>query len=471
MKRLCELIDCPYDTQISNIKSDSREVMPGDLFVAVKGFNVDHADFIPSAIQNGAVAVVTEREVELDVPVIRVFDVNQAFLEICEKFYHKNDWSFPLIGVTGTDGKTTTSTMITQLLNHFSRCAYFGTNGIEFAGEKYPSANTTPLTEYLYSYLDQFHQQDCHYATLEVSSEALLHRRVDGLRFRYAIFTNISEDHLNYHKTIENYVASKAKLVTLLEKGGYAILNKDDMHYEEVRAKALERVITYGVSDDVDFQIKNVELFDDHTNFDIVCEQVVYSIHSPFIGLYNAYNLTAAFIVCYLEGYDVEKVISFITSLKTVLGRSEFLEFGQDYKIVLDYAHTTNGICNILETLQRMNHKRIITVIGSAGGREKEKRSSMGKATLDYSDFVIFTMDDPRNEKVSDIIDDLVSTSDKKNYIRIENRTEAIEKAFSMAQAGDIIAILGKGRDDYMAVGNEKVSYCDYDVIRKYFEK
>jgi len=471
MKRLNEFIDCQYDTEIFGIKSDTRDVTPGDLFVAVKGYHVDHADFIPDALARGAVAVVTEREIQLDVPVVVVQDVNQAFFEICAKFYNKEDWTFQLVGVTGTDGKTTTATILNQLINHFASCAYFGTNGITFQENSYSSSNTTPLPEFLYSYFDKFNRENCQYVSLEVSSEALLHQRVDDLRFRYTILTNISEDHLNYHKTIENYVAAKAKLFTLLTDDGYAILNIDDRHFEEVKCKVCGQLITYGVSERADFQIQNVTECATGTTFDIVHEKEVFSIRSPFVGLYNAYNITAAFIVCYLEHYDREEVISYISSLQPVLGRGEFLDFGQNYQIVLDYAHTTNGILNILQTLKRRKHHRIITVIGSAGGREKEKRGSMGKVTLDYSDFVIFTMDDPRCEKVSDIIDDLVSESDKDHYIRIENREEAIAYAFSIAEEGDIVAILGKGRDHYMAIGNEKVDYCDYDVIEKYFSK
>lgn len=470
MMRLNELIDCPYDNQIFGIKSDTRDVKAGDLFVAVKGFNVDHADFVDDAISRGAVAVIAERELDVAVPVVVVSDVNQSFYEICAKFYHQADWQMQLIGITGTDGKTTTATILHDLLGEMYPCAYIGTNGISFGGKMEATSNTTPLTEFLYDYFDKLNREKCQYVSLEVSSEALLHHRVDALRFRYAILTNISEDHLNYHKTIENYVSAKAKLFTLLEEDGYAILNSDDSHFTEVRAKVNASLVTYGVNDDASFQIKNVKCFDDGCHFDIVHNQEVFHIESPLVGLYNAYNLTAAFIVCYLEQYDLNKVISLIREIKPILGRGEFLDFGQNYKIVLDYAHTVNGIDNILSTLNLIEHKRVITVIGSAGGREKEKRGSMGKVALEKSDYVIFTMDDPRNEKVSDIIDDMVSSSTNTNYERIENREEAIAKAFAMAEEGDIVAILGKGRDHYMAIGNERVEYCDYDVIQNYFE-
>lgn len=303
-----------------------------------------------------------------------------------------------------------------------------------------------------------------------MSSEALLHRRVDELRFRYAILTNISEDHLNIHKTIENYIQAKSKLFTLIEKGGYAILNVDDKHAQKIQCEVTENIVTYGINNKADFKIKNINCSTNGSSFDIMYNQETYHIESPFIGVYNIYNLTAAFIVCYLEKYDIEKVISNIAKLAMIPGRGEFLDFGQEYSIVLDYAHTTNGIKNILDSLQRLKSNRIITVIGSAGGREKEKRGLMGKEALEKSDLVIFTMDDPRCEKVSDIIDDLVSISKNDNYLRIENREEAIAKAFDMAESGDIVAILGKGRDNYMAIGTKKITYCDYNVIEKYFQ-
>jgi len=470
MKRLNEVIECPYDILIKNIKSDTRDIEPGDLFVAVKGYNVDHADFIPDAIKKGAVAVVTERDVKLSVPVIVVPDVNQAFYDICAKFYNKDQWQIELIGVTGTDGKTTTATIIQELLQNFHSCAYIGTNGICYNGKTNSSSNTTPLPEFLYSYLNQFDNEKCQYVSLEVSSEALLHKRVDELKFRYAILTNISEDHLNYHKTIENYVACKAKLFTLLREDGYAILNIDDSHFTEVKEKVSSHLVTYGVSDEADFQIRNVECFEYGSSFDIIHQGKSFHIKSPFVGVYNAYNVTAAFIVCYLENYDLTKVIDAISSLQVIAGRGEFLDFGQKYKIVLDYAHTVNGIDNILSTLQAIPHHKIITVMGSAGGREKEKRGSMGRVALEKSDFVVFTMDDPREESVDSIIDDLVSESDKTNYKRVENRAQAISDAFHMASEGDIVAILGKGRDHYMAIGSQRVDYCDYDVISKYFE-
>lgn len=470
MKRLNEFMDCPYDNEIMDIKSDSRAVVPGDLFVAVKGFMVDHADFIPDAIARGAVAVVTDRNMELEVPVIQVEDVNQALFDICRRFYDLDQSAIKLIGITGTDGKTTTATILQNLLEKFSSSAYIGTNGFVFRNQTLPSENTTPLTETLYHYLQNLNNDHCQYLSLEVSSEALLHRRVDDLKFRYAVLTNISEDHLNIHKTLENYIAAKAKLFSLLSSDGYAILNADDSHFTEVKCKVKAKICTYGVENGVNFLIKNVDYSVNGTSFDIVHDTQVFHIESPYVGLYNVYNLTAAFIVCYLEGYDVEKIIGYIKRLSPVPGRAEILDFGQNYKIILDYAHTANGIKNILDTIRMTKPKRIITVVGSAGGREKEKRALMGRYTLEKSDFVIFTMDDPRTEKVDDIIDDLVSGSDKKNYVRVENREEAIAKAFDMANEGDVVAILGKGRDTYMAVGNQKIYYCDYDVIEKYFQ-
>ncbi len=471
MKRLSEFIDCPYDVMIHNIKSDSRNVKSGDLFVAVKGYHIDHTAYISDAISRGAVAVVTESDMEASVPVIRVSDVNQAYLDICAKFYNQREWNMDLIGVTGTDGKTTTATIIQELLDHFRSCCYIGTNGIYFKEEHYVSSNTTPLTETLYSYLDFFHREKCQMVSLEVSSEALLHNRVDDLKFRYAILTNISEDHLDFHKTIENYVAAKAKLFSLLRKDGYAILNIDDGHYEEICRFVDNKIITYGMSDKALFQIRNVKFQPKLMTFEIVYNGETFSISSPIIGIYNAYNLCAAFIICYLEKCDLKQVVGSIKILPAISGRGEFLDFGQNYSIVLDYAHTTNGIKNILETLQQMEHQRIITVVGSAGGREREKRASMGKVALEKSDFVIFTMDDPREERVSDIIDDLVSSTNDVHYARVEDRKDAIYKALSMAKDGDIVAILGKGRDSYMAVGDKKVPYCDYSVIDGYFNK
>ena len=460
MKKLKDIIECDYNIPIQDIKTDSREVKKGDLFVAVKGFNIDHSLYIDDAIKNGAVAIITDKDYKSNVPIIKVNDIDKVLVDICKKKYDFNS-NLKLIGVTGTDGKTTTATIIKRLLDKKDKTAYIGTNGIEYLNKKQSISNTTPTVEKLYKYFSDIDKNNISTICIEVSSEALLHKRVDSLRFKYVVYTNITEDHLNIHKTIENYIESKLKLSTLLDSNGIIIINNDDNKQKDLK-NSNKKIYTYGKNKDSDFLIKDIKYLDNITRFIIEHNNKQYKIKSTLLGEYNIYNLTAAFIVCYLEGMKPRNIISNIKRLSSIDGRGEILSFGQKYTIVLDYAHTENSIKNIVEEVKG-KYKRIIVVTGSAGGREKEKRKHIGKYLLDNTDLVIFTMDDPRCENVDYIIDDMISISNKTNYKRIISRSNAIKYALDIAKEDDIVLILGKGRDNYMAIGDEKIPYNDYE--------
>ena len=298
---------------------------------------------------------------------------------------------------------------------------------------------------------------------MEVSSEALLHDRVNRFLFDIVGFTNITEDHLNIHGNIENYISSKFKLLNLLKPDGVVVVNGDD---DICRNIDMSNVYTFGFNSVNDFVIFDVKEQSCYVEFSIGYKDSIFKIVSPFLGKYNIYNVTMAFVICFLKGVDSEFLISSIKNLSSISGRGEMLDFGQDYDIILDYAHTFNGIKNILDRVS--NYKNIIVVTGAAGGRDKEKRPKIGKLILDNSNICIFTMDDPRYEDVDDIIDQIVSFTDKK-YMRIIDRRKAIFKALSLASSNSVVLILGKGRDDYMVVGDTKEKYCDYDVIFEYF--
>lgn len=466
MKRLKDIIECDYNLEINGIKTDSREVKDKDLFVAIKGFNIDHSLYIDDAIENGAAAIITDKDYEADIPIIKVDDIDKTLVEICKKFYDF-DSNMNLIGVTGTDGKTTTATIIKRILNNKQETAYMGTNGIECGNTKESISNTTPTIENLYKYFSSIKNKGINTISMEVSSEALLHKRVDDLKFKYAVYTNITEDHLNIHKTIDNYIKSKLKLGTLLSDNGTIIINNDDKNQESLK-EVNKRIYTYGKNINSDFIIKDIEYLDNITKFTINYNEKNYKIKSCLLGEYNIYNLTASFIVCYLEGMKPRNIIREIKKLKIIEGRGEVLSFGQNYTIILDYAHTENSIENIVSSVKD-KHKRVIVVTGAAGGREKEKRKYIGKYLLENTDMVIFTMDDPRYENVDYIIDDMISISKKTNYKRIISRSNAIKYALDIAQEDDVVLILGKGRDNYMAIEDEKIPYNDYDEIKECF--
>ena len=450
---------------LKDVKTDSREVCDGDIFVAVHGFNVDHSQYIPDALKNGASMIITDTNYDGNVPCLNTDNINDTLDEVCKYIYNYNN-ELDLIGITGTDGKTTTSTILSKLLNLKDNTAYIGTNGIEYKNSIIKTDNTTPKKEELYKYFSYLKNNECKNVVMEVSSEALLHNRVDSFLFKYVIFTNITEDHLNIHKSIDSYIKAKLKLINYLEDDGIILINNDDEVCRKIKSN--KTIYTYGMSCDSDFQIANIKYKKKYTLFTIKHNGVKYKIKSPYPFLYNIYNLTVAFIICYLERVDIRLLIKTIKSLDMVSGRCEKLDYGQRYNIILDYAHTENGIKNLINSVKKYN-KRIIVVTGSAGGREQEKRSRIGKFLLDNTSFVIFTMDDPRYEEVNDIIDDMISDSNKTNYIRIIDREKAIYYAFDNALKDDYILIIGKGRDNYMAIEDKRIPYCDYDVILNYF--
>ena len=469
MKKLSELYDGYPDIEINDIKINSKDVGPGDMFVCTMGITADRHDFANDAVEKGAVAIVASKKIDVSVPVIYVSDTNKELPIICRKFYDYPDTKLDLIGVTGTNGKTTTASIIQDLIGN-DICGYQGTNGIICSKFNEHIVNTTPDADRLYKYFDRFVNSGCKYLSVEVSSEAFYRHRVDNLKFRVGILTNVTQDHLNIHGTIENYVECKKQLFKQVEDDGYSILNVDDKYYEEFKNISKGTILTYGKKES-DLRIISITQEIDKTNIKVMYKEKEYSFISPLLGEFNVYNLCAGMLALLSIGYDIENIISNIKNIKVPEGRCQFLNYGQNYSIVLDYAHTPDAFSKLYDLLNEVKKGRIITVTGSAGGREHEKRPDMGKLVLDKSDYVIFTMDDPRCEDVNNIIDDLVSSSDKTNYERIIDRSEAIHKAFDMAKENDIVLIAGKGIDNYMALGNEYVPYCDLDVISKYFNR
>ncbi len=466
MKKLNELYSGYPEILINDIKINSKEVNKGDLFVCIKGVTTDRHDYVDDAIKNGAVAVVASKKVDVSVPVIYVNDTNLELINLCKKFYDYNPDDLKIIGVTGTNGKTTVASIIQNLIGDSS--GYLGTNGIICREFNEKIRNTTPDADRLYKYFKKFKDAGCKIISMETSSEAFLRGRLDGLNFDIGILTNITEDHLNIHKTVENYVKCKKKLFEQVKKDGFCILNKDDKYFDDFKKICNGKILTYG-KNDCDLKIVNIKEFINKTEITLKYQDKLYNIYSPLLGEFNVYNLCAAILAVLMAGYKMEDIIKNIKNIKVPHGRMEFLDFGQKYSIILDYAHTPDAFIKIYDTLNKIKKGRIITVTGSAGGREHEKRPLMGKIVLDNSDYSIFTMDDPRREDVNIIIDDLVSMTNKNNYERILDRKLAIKKALDMAKDNDIILIAGKGDDNYMAINDDYIPYSDREVIREYF--
>lgn len=470
MKKLNELYpDCGYeDVLVQGIKINSKEIMPGDIFVCTMGVTADRHDFIEEAIQNGAAAVVVQKDISCSVPTIKVENTNQELPILASRFYNHPEEKLEFIGITGTNGKTTVATIIQDLMGK-DICGYLGTNGIICSKFQESIRNTTPDSDRLYGYFSRFVDGGCKYLSMETSSEAFYRKRLENLKFKIGIITNITEDHLNIHKTIENYVECKKQLVKQVREDGYSILNKEDSHYEEMKEVARGTLLTYG-KQDATLQIIKASYSFSGTQITLKYQNQLYDVTSPLLGEFNIYNLCAAILSLLALGYDIQEILARVSNITSPSGRVDFLEFGQKYHILLDYAHTTDAFSKLFSLLDQIKKGKVITITGSAGGREKEKRAPMGKLVLEKSDYVIFTMDDPRYEKVENIIADLVSASDKTNYEIVVDRKEAIHKALEIAQEDDIILIAGKGTDNYMAVEDKYLPYSDLEVIEEYFK-
>lgn len=467
--RICDLYDIDSEVEVGKIRINSKEVEEGDIFVCTFGVTADRHDFIDEAIENGASLIVVSRDVGVkSVPVIKVENTNQELISLARRLYRFENGDLKLLGVTGTNGKTTIALMIKHIVGDV--CGYIGTNGLVSHSFQESIRNTTPDADRLYMYFRRFIDDECKYLSMETSSEAFYRNRLDTLEFEVGIISNITEDHLNIHKTIENYVSCKMELLKKIKKDGVAILNADDKYYDLALENVCSNVLTFGQKEGVTLQIVNVEDRKSGSHITYRYMDKLVEMDSPYIGVINAYNLAASILCCLHLGIALEEILERVKSLPIIEGRLQ--EVGKsNYSVILDYAHTTDAFMKILPILNSRKKNRLIVVTGSAGGREVEKRAPMGKYILEHADHVIFTMDDPRYESVLDIISDLVSASDLTNYEIIEDRKKAIHKALTIAEEGDVVLVAGKGVDNYMAIKSEYLPYSDLEVIDEYFEE
>lgn len=468
MKKLSDLIPCNYDTLISSVEDDSRVKNDNYLFCCIKGLTVDGHDYVNSAIDNGAVAILSEKDLDTTVPVVKVDDTNKAMINVLSRFYDDVDKKIKLIGVTGTDGKTTVASMVYQLINHMDKAGYIGTNGIECEGYTQENHLTTPFPKDLYKAMYNFYQKDCHYISLEVSSERLLTKRIDDMTFDIAVFTNLTKDHINNHKTYSNYRDCKAKLFKMVKDDGFAIINNDDDNANFIKKVAHGQIITYGIDNKADYFASDVIIAAKKLMFNLKTPEGDYFVECPLSGKYNVYNLMAAIATCRSLGFDTNVIIDNIKKLKPIKGRADIIDYHGKFKVIIDYAHTANALKNILEYAHVVTNGSVITVSGSAGGRDHIKRPEMGKILTSLSNYVIFTTDDPRTEDSNDIIDEMVSELDEAfNYERIIDRASAIKKALKIAKEGDVVVIAGRGNDTFMPVGDNVVRCNDYEEVYK----
>ena len=473
MKRLSELYNVDSDVEIKDIKINSKEVVPGDIFVCTQGVTADRHDFIDMAIENGASAVVVSKDVgEKKVPIIKVDNTNDELSKLCQKFYDYPNKDLILIGITGTDGKTSTATIVQTLIGK-DNCGYIGTNGRSWKDKVVDdNPNTTPDETLLYKFLNDFRNDDCKYAVMEASSEAYFRKRLNNLEFDVSCYTNVTREHLNIHGSFENYLECKEQLFKNTKEAGVCVLNIDEEYYDDMKKASNGKVVTYGMKEDATLRIISFNVFPNKTLIRWKYNDIEYTVESPLLGDFNVYNLSAGMLICLSLGFRFEDLIENIKYIK-VSGRLELLDTDTPYYVMVDYAHTPNGIKNLLNFVHTLDINRSIVVIGSAGERDYLKRPIMGKTVLDNASYAIFTYEDPRSERPIDIINMLISDvkDTYTNYEIEEDRHTAIEKAINMAKEKDMVLVLGKGNETYQKLKNETIYFNDIEECLKAVEK
>ena len=472
MKKLNELYDVDSDVEIKHIKINSKEVKDGDLFVCTKGVTADRHDFIDEAISNGASAVVVSRNVgEKSVPLVKVEDTNKELPYLCQRFFDYPDHKLKMIGITGTDGKTSTATIIQTLIGK-DICGYVGTNGRSYGDFVGDNPNTTPDVHLFYEYLDEFVKGGCKYAATEASSEAFFRNRLVTFEYDLSILTNVTSEHLNIHGSFENYIDCKKQLFRQTKKDGFCVLNKDDEHYKEFIDCCNGKLLTYGKDKDNDLQIVEFKIHPKKTDITFKYKNKEFNVESPLLGDFNVYNLAGALLGCLALGFKLDDLLKNIKDIK-INGRLDVIDTDDNYFAMVDYAHTPNGIAKLLNFVHTLDINRSIVVIGQAGERDYLKRPQVGEVVVKNSDYAIFTYEDPRSEDPMDICNDIVKTikDDYDNYEIVVDRTEAIEKAINMAEENDMVLVLGKGNETYEKLKDKTIYYNDEEEVRKAIEK
>lgn len=446
-----------------NIKYNSKDIKKGDIFVALKTNNDGHK-YVNNAINNGASKVVVEYG-EYDIETIKVNNTKEYLIDYLYKNYYDEIKDLKLIGITGTNGKTTTSMIIHNILNKLGiKCGYIGTNGFYINRFIKKLPNTTPEIIDIYELLIECKKEGCEYVCLETSSHGLIQNRLANLKFDYAVFTNLTHEHLGYHKNMENYAKAKQKLFNMLRNKKYAIINNDD-NFRKYFIKEENNNILYGFNYS-DYQITKYDINNKESLFTVSYKDKKYNFKTNLLGKHNIYNCLVSIIVLNKIGFTFEKISKALINIEIPQGRMEKINY-KNKSIIIDYAHTPDGIENVLKTARELTKNRIITVIGCGGGTgsDREKRPSMGNLVLSLSDLTIFTNDNPRNENPNQIIDDLLKEKINNNYIIELDRKNAIKKGIELLNDNDILMILGKGHEDYQIIGNKKIHFNDKETV------
>ena len=462
------------DIEITGVDIDSRQVGSGHLFMAMRGTQTDGHAYIPAAIEKGAIAILCEElpaELNEEITYIQVTDSEDAVGKVATAFYGDPTSKMELVGVTGTNGKTTIATLLYNIFRYFGyKVGLISTVCNYIDDEAIPTEHTTPDPITLNRLLGRMADEGCKYAFMEVSSHSIAQKRISGLKFAGGIFTNLTRDHLDYHKTVENYLKAKKKFFDELPKSSFSLTNLDDKNGLVMTQNTKSKVYTYSLRSLSDFKGKVLEshfegMLLDFNNHELAVQ---------FIGRFNASNLLAVFGAAVLLGKKEEEVLVALSTLHPVAGRFDAIRSPQGYTAIVDYAHTPDALVNVLNAIHGVleGKGKMITVVGAGGNRDKGKRPIMAKEAAKASDRVIITSDNPRFEEPQDIINDMLvglDNEDKKKTLSIADRKEAIRTACMLAEKGDVILVAGKGHENYQEIKGVKHHFDDKEVLKEIF--
>lgn len=475
--RLSKMFKNAPTVNVTGLCFDSRKVKKGDVYFCLPGMTFDGHDFINQAIDKGAICIVHSKDlIDMDrnVVYIQVEDVTDAMNKCAHIFCGKPSEKMTMYGVTGTNGKSTITNIIQFIKNEETPCGYIGTIAIRYGNVNLAPDLTTPDALFLQSRLQDMVRCGMKACALEVSSHGLAQHRVDAINFDVAIFTNFTYDHLDFHGTLENYFEAKALLFSQrVKEDGISILNMDDEKFEELKHISIAPVVTYGKNPNCDYRIMNINLGSNETKFDLVYKNHIYPVETNMVALYNVYNLVAAIAALHKTGMNLEKIIEKCKNLPQIEGRMEQINCGQDFHVIVDFAHTPDGMEKMMQFGRNIAGKnKVISVFGSAGKRDIAKRKVFGEIADQYCDLVILTEDDPRDENSKDIANQIKEGIKKTTNIFIPDRYEAIRQAINTANKGDVVLCLGKGDEVFMYHENGRVPWKgDNNVAKECIEE
>lgn len=473
-----QITGSPENIEVKSITLDSREAVPGSIFVAIKGFKTDGHKYLPQAVSNGASAIILENnDVTLDhlftknnVVKILVPNSRKTLAQFADALYDSPSKRLNLIGITGTKGKTTTSYYIKSIFDFAGvNSGLIGTNKNIVNKREIPSKLTTPEAHVINDLLSQMVSENCAQCVMEVSSHSLELSRVDNLDFDIGVFTNITSDHLDFHSNFENYLSAKKIFFDNLKSSAHIIYNRDDENSLELIRDSKAGKISYSINNNADIKVSNVEYNLEGTQFRLNYLDKIYNVNTKLIGIFNAYNATAAFGAVVYSGVSPEKAIEGIHNTPQVPGRFEVVGSGNK-KVIIDYSHTADSLDQSLKAIHHIvkEKKPIYTVFGCGGDRDKTKRPQMGKIAESLSDFIYVTSDNPRTEDPYEIINQITTGLEKENHKVIEDREEAIKSAIINSEDNAVILVAGKGHETYQEINGVRHYFSDKETVEKY---